>query len=165
MWYPGNPKYAAERGFNTITGGPTQLISQVVPMFTELAAAHRDAPERILPGADLSIGASARIIVDHDEAKARDRGRVAWKHHDANLTKLWRRFGLTPVNDPTCGGDFDAALERCMAFAGTPSMLADFIAARAELGIDPMMLAFEWGDLSAVESRQSLDLFVEHVMP
>jgi alkanesulfonate monooxygenase SsuD/methylene tetrahydromethanopterin reductase-like flavin-dependent oxidoreductase (luciferase family) len=168
LWYPGNIEVAGPRGFNTIFGGPVGFLAGAVERFTELAAAHRDDDGRVNQGADQSIGAMVRIILDKDENLARERGRVAWKHYDANITKLWRRFGVTSSElpgNPSSDGDFDTALAMCNAFAGTPAMLVDFISERAEIGVDPLVCGFEWGDLDSNEVRRSMDLFIEDVMP
>jgi alkanesulfonate monooxygenase SsuD/methylene tetrahydromethanopterin reductase-like flavin-dependent oxidoreductase (luciferase family) len=166
LWYPGNIEIAGTRGFNTIVGGPTGRLAAAAEQFKELVATHHDDVGRVNPGATPSIGAAVRVILAEDETQARERGRIAWKHFDANITKLWRRFGISelPLN-PNADGDFDKALAMCGAFAGTPSMLVDFIGERAELGIDPLVLGLEWGDLDATEVRRTLDLFAEHVMP
>ena len=166
LWYPGNIELAARRGFNTIVGGPTSVLARAADQFTETLQAHASDRGRVNPGADPSIGAAVRIVLDEDAARARDRGRRAWKHFDANLTKLWRRFGISKLpGNPTVDGDWDKALAASVAFAGTPSMLIDFIGERAEIGIDPLLLGFEFGDLDTAEVRRSLDLFVERVMP
>ena len=118
------------------------------------------------PGATQSIGASVRVILAEDEDIARERGRIAWKHFDGNITKLWRRFGYTKLPmSPSADGDYDKALATNLAFAGTPAMMIDFVAERSELGIDPIVLGFEWGDLDTTEVRRSMELFIENVMP
>jgi len=165
LWYPGNIELAGPGGFNTVVGGPTELLTKAVARFRELAETHRGDPGRVNPGAEQSIGASVRVILHADENQALERGRVAWKYHDANLRKLWTRFDMEPRKDPTAGGDFDKAVATCRAFAGTPEMLIDFVSERAKLGIDPLIVGFEWGDLSTAEVRRSLEMFIEHVMP
>lgn len=166
LWYPGNVEHAGRHGFNTITGGPAERLAGTVEQFAELTASHRSDSGRVNGGAAQSIGASVRVILADDEKRARERGRAAWQHFDANITKLWRRFGIAKLpGNPSADGDFDKALASCLAFAGTPAMLVDFIAARAALGIDPMLLGFEWGDLDPIEVRRSIDLFIEDVMP
>jgi hypothetical protein len=44
-------------------------------------------------------------------------------------------------------------------------MLVERLEGYRNLGIDPVVLCFEWGNLSATETRRSLDLVAEHVMP
>ena len=166
LWYPGNVELAGRRGFHTIVGGPTGRLAGAVERFNELAVSHGAEGGRVNPGSTQSIGASVRIFLSEDESQARERGRIAWKHFDANITKLWRRFGIPELpGNPSADGDFDKALASCTAFAGTSAMLIDFISERAELGVDPLVLGFEWGDLDATEVRRSLELFVEDVMP
>jgi alkanesulfonate monooxygenase SsuD/methylene tetrahydromethanopterin reductase-like flavin-dependent oxidoreductase (luciferase family) len=166
LWYPGNVEFAGRRGFHTIIGGPAERLTGAVDKFTELASVHGSDGGRVNPGSTQAVGASVRIILGEDENRTRERGRIAWKHFDANITKLWRRFGISELpGNPTADGDFDRALATCTAFAGTPVMLIEFISERSELGIDPLVLGFEWGDLDASEVRRSMDLFIENVMP
>lgn len=166
LWYPGNLDAAGTRGFNTIVAGPADVVARAVTHVRELAAQHLDTDDWINPGAMPSVGATVRIVLHADEKKAHNRGRVAFQHFHDNITKLWHKHGVTELpNSPSSGGDYDAALARNTTFAGTPAMLIDFISARAEVGIDPMMLAFDWGDLDASDARRSMDLFAEHVMP
>ena len=117
------------------------------------------------PNSASSIGATVRVVLDTDEKQAYKRGTRAWRHLDTNLTKLWRRFGIDDIPaNPTANGDFDQALAMNMAFAGTPAAFTEFVNERAELGIDPLVLGFEFGDLTASEVRVSFDLFAEQVM-
>jgi len=51
------------------------------------------------------------------------------------------------------------------AFAGTPVMLLEHLESYRSIGIDPVVLCFDWGNLCATETRRSLDLVAEHVMP
>ena len=61
--------------------------------------------------------------------------------------------------------DFDRAVEIGTGFAGTPEALAERIGALADVGVDPVMLCLDWGDIEPNESRRSLDLLAERVMP
>ncbi|MEM7114523.1 MAG: LLM class flavin-dependent oxidoreductase [Chloroflexota bacterium] len=166
LWYPGNIETAGARGFNTIIGGPIEKLAAATERFAELKSSRQERKGDLPIGTTQSIGAAVRIILDEDEQHARQRGRTAWKHFDANLTKLWRKFSVTDLpGNPTKGGDFDQALAESAAFAGTPDMFFDFVSERAAVGIDPLVLTFDWGDLSAGEVRHTFDLFVEKVMP
>ena len=166
LWYPGNIEVAGPRGFNTIVGGPIERLTAATARFKELSLNQHENKSGLSNGAIQSIGVSVRIFLDEDERRAQERGRVAWKHFDENITKLWHQFGIKNLTrNPNADGDFDKALSNCLAFAGTPNMFIDFISERAEVGIDPLIFAFNWGDLDANEVRHSFDLFVEYVMP
>ena len=148
-----------------MAGGPPSRLTEAIARFRELGAA-ASGPDHVNPGRTPSLGATVRVVLADNEAEARARGRSAWRHFDANITKLWRRFGIdTLPGSPSANGDFDQALQIGLAFAGTPAMFVEYVAERAELGIDPLLLGFEWGDLDAGEVRRSFDLFAEHVMP
>jgi len=106
------------------------------------------------------------VLVTEDERQALKRARESWQCFDRNLTTLWRQAGITELpGNPTADGDFDKALALGTAFAGTPAMLLERLEGYRSLGIDPVVLCFDWGNLSATETRRSLDLVAEHVMP
>ena len=44
-------------------------------------------------------------------------------------------------------------------------MLLERLEGYRGIGIDPVVLCFDWGNLSATETRRPLDLVAEHVMP
>ncbi|MFT7650494.1 MAG: alkanesulfonate monooxygenase SsuD [Candidatus Poriferisodalaceae bacterium] len=167
LWYPGIIEVAGSRGFNTFTAGAATNVAVAAARFAELNAEYANAPGRVNGAGTPTLGAGTlRVFVAEDAQVALARARIAWKHFDANLTKLWRRAGITelPMN-PTADGDFDLAAKKGVAFAGTPAMLSERLNEYSEVGIDLVMLGFDWGNLEAKEVRRSLDLVVEHVMP
>ena len=113
-----------------------------------------------------SIGLNLRVLVTEDERQALERAHESWTCFDRNLRTMWRQAGITELpGNPTADGDFDKAVTVGAAFAGTPAMLLEPLEGYRSLGIDPAVLCFDWGNLSATETRGSLDLVAEHVMP
>ncbi|MEE2782719.1 MAG: LLM class flavin-dependent oxidoreductase [Pseudomonadota bacterium] len=166
LWYPGNIEIAGTRGFSTITAGVARNVADAASRFAELNAEHTGDAHRVNGDRTPNLGVTIRVFVARDEQHALERARIAWKHFDANITKLWRRAGISeiPLN-PSADGDFDRAIAAGIAFAGSPAMLREQLQAYAALGIDLVVLGFDWGDLDAIEVRNSLDLVAEHVMP
>jgi len=167
LWYPGNISLAGTRGFNTITGGAARNMADAAARFTELNAEHAHLADRVNGARPNCLGATIRVLVADDAKWALDRARAAWKLFDAKLTKLWREAGIMsqlPLS-PTADGDFDKAVRSGIAFAGTPAMLNEQLERYREVGIDPIVLGFDWGDLETAEVRRSLDLVSEHVLP
>lgn len=164
LWYPGNIQVAGQRGFHTITAGPSKSVAKAVAAFAGLNAAHAGDADRMNGGATPKIGATIRVFLDADGKTALDRARIAWKHFDRNITMLWRRAGIVelPMN-PSADGDFDKAVMYGLAFAGTPELLCERLMGYRDA--DPVIVGFEWGDLDAREVRRSMDLFAERVMP
>jgi alkanesulfonate monooxygenase SsuD/methylene tetrahydromethanopterin reductase-like flavin-dependent oxidoreductase (luciferase family) len=125
-----------------------------------------------LSGGRLELGVGRGISPPEHEmwglepVLARKRARGSWKCFDRNLTTLWRQAGITELpGNPTADGDFDKALAMGTAFAGTPAMLLAHLEGYCSIGIDLLVLCFDWSNLSATETRRSLDLVAEHVMP
>ncbi len=166
MWYPGNIEVAGRRGFNSMTVGNPTTAATMMARFTELNEQHAGDPGRVDRGTIPSLGATIRILLDDDGDRALHRARAAWKHFDYNITKLWKAAGIHELpNNPSAGGDFDRAVDIGTGFAGTPEALAERIGALADVGVDPVMLCLDWGDIEPNESRRSLDLLAERVMP
>ena len=166
LWYPGNIEFAGRRGFNTLTAGSVDRVTETVIRFRELNRKHGGDPHRVNGDRPSRIGLNLRVLVTEDERQALKRARGSWKCFDRNLTTLWRQAGITELpGNPTADGDFDKALAMGTAFAGTPAMLLEHLEGYRSIGIDPLVLCFDWGNLSATETRRSFDLVVEHVMP
>ena len=165
LWYPGNVEIAGARGFNTVVGGPPPAIAMARARLTQLHEERAIDSGHAMSGTPL-MGAALRVYVAEDAAEADKRAALAWRTLDDNLTKLWRRFGITDLpNSPTADGDFEQAKAIGLVLAGSPEMLIERLGAMAEVGVDPVLLGFDWGDLQAREVRRSLDLVVERVMP
>lgn len=166
LWYPGNFEFAGRRGFHTLTAGSPERVTATVKRFRELNDTHGGDPDRVNSDRPRSIGLNLRVLVTKDERQAFKRAHESWQCFDRNLMTLWRQAGITELpGNPTANGDFDKALALGTAFAGTPAMLLERLAGYRGIGIDLLVLCFDWGNLSAAETRRSLDLVAEHVMP
>ncbi|PON13490.1 LLM class flavin-dependent oxidoreductase, partial [Candidatus Entotheonella serta] len=93
LWYPGNIEFAGRRGFNTLTAGSAERVSQTVSRFCELNVQHDGAPGRVNGDRPSRIGLSLRMLVTEDEHQALKRARESWKCFDRNLMTLWRQAG------------------------------------------------------------------------
>jgi alkanesulfonate monooxygenase SsuD/methylene tetrahydromethanopterin reductase-like flavin-dependent oxidoreductase (luciferase family) len=166
LWYPGNIEFAGRRGFHTLTAGSADRVTATVNRFRELNGKYGGDPGGVNGDRPSRIGLNLRVLVTEDERQALKRARGSWKYFDRNLTTLWRQAGITELpGNPTADGDFDKALALGTAFAGTPAMLLERLEGYRSIGIDPVVLCFDWGNLSATERRRSLDLVAARVMP
>lgn len=160
LWRPGTLETAARLGVSTIAGGPIPVVAAAVAKYHELyqpgvGAAHTP-----------SIGGIRRLLVAPTDAEAIERGRAAWAALTEHLTRLFRRYGMVPPNDPTVGGDFDKAMAVNAVVVGSPDTVRDHVAQfAAGAGTDYFVGCFSWGDLQRDEYHRSLDLFAEHVVP
>jgi alkanesulfonate monooxygenase SsuD/methylene tetrahydromethanopterin reductase-like flavin-dependent oxidoreductase (luciferase family) len=166
LWYPGNVEFAGRHGFHTLTAGSVERVTPTVTRFRELNDQHGNDPDRVNGDCPRRIGLNLRVLVTTDTRQAHQRATESWKCFDRNLMTLWRQAGITELpGNPTANGDFDKALALGTAFAGTPAMLVERLERYHGLGIDPVVFCFDWGNLSAAETRRSLDLVAEHVIP
>lgn len=166
LWYPGNFEFAGRRGFNTLTAGSTDRVTETVNRFRELNIEHGSDPDRVNGDRPSRIGLNLRVLVTKDEQQAYKRAHESWKCFDRNLMTLWRQAGITELpGNPTANGEFDKAAALGTAFAGTPAMLLERLEGYRGIDIDLVVLCFDWGNLRATETRRSLDLVAEHVMP
>jgi alkanesulfonate monooxygenase SsuD/methylene tetrahydromethanopterin reductase-like flavin-dependent oxidoreductase (luciferase family) len=157
LWYAGKTEPAAIGRMNCIVGGPIPLIAQQVAAYREACRAAG------WEGGTIGGICSMYVAPTDDEARARMRG--AWKAFTEHLTPLFRRWNLTPPNDPTLGGDVDRALELGVLIAGSPATVREYLERfEAESGTDYFVGKFTLGDLTHAELMRSIDLFASHVM-
>lgn len=163
LWYPGNPQYAGEHGLNTVMFGPAEAVRAAVDAFEKARKA--SSLEPINPG-PLTVGASRHLYVAETDAKAEERARKAWARYTANLSKLFRDYGLPIPMDPTVGGDFDKARSVRAVVVGSPETVRQEVQHfQAVSRSDYYIGSFFWGDLDYAEATSSLDLFAKEVMP
>lgn len=165
LWYAGNAAYAGERRMSTVVSGPVAMLAQT-------AKAHRDALAH--PVADCNPGTAVPTfavkrhfyVAATDEA-AQARIEKAYPIYHENLARLWKQYNEPfPSRDPSFGGDMHAAQAAQDLLIGSPDTVAEHIEILArDVGAEYVILAFAWGDLSHREVLESLDLFVNEVMP
>ena len=157
LWHPGNFANAAKDGMSTIVGGPVPLVAEQVAKYRALCETHGH------PAGD--VGGINNIIVAPTDAEALALARRTWPVFTDHLTPLFRKWNLVPPNDPTLGGDVEKALSLGVLVAGSPSTVAERLAAFEEgAGTDLFIGKFTLGDLTHAEVMRSIDLFATHVM-
>lgn len=161
LWRPGTLDVAADLGVRTVAGGPIAMVAEAADRYRQrfnssgIGACHSPM-----------IGGVRRFVVAPTDAEAEALGRRTWAAFTHNLSLLYPRYGLTPPNDPSFGGDFDKARAVEAVVVGSPQRVRDHIAEfEAEANTDYLIGCFAWGDLTAAEYLRSFDLFVEHCMP
>lgn len=169
LWYPGNVEAAGRGGFHTVVAGTVGAVAGAVRRYRELIEAHDATRTGVNAHVERPlIGCATRVYVAATDGEAEDRARRAWAAYTHNITLLWRRAGLdiaATTSDPACGGDFDRAMERGLAVVGSPSRVADHVAAMAEgSGTDCFVASLCWGDLDHAEAMGSLDRFATTAM-
>jgi alkanesulfonate monooxygenase SsuD/methylene tetrahydromethanopterin reductase-like flavin-dependent oxidoreductase (luciferase family) len=158
LWRPGTLSTAARLGVSTMVGGPIANVAAGVRAY------HEQYQPGVGGGHEPTIGGIRRVFVARTDADAEARCRAAWRPYTEHLTRLFRRYEMTPPGDPTLGGDFDLALRVQACVAGSPAKVRDHVLQfREEAGTDYFVGCFAWGDLSGDEARRSFDLFAEQI--
>ncbi|MDH4076018.1 MAG: LLM class flavin-dependent oxidoreductase [Acidimicrobiia bacterium] len=160
LWRPGTLAAAAEQGVSTMAGGPLAMVAKAVADYQAIYQPGTGVGRHHTP----TVGGIRRIYVAPTDAEAEARARAAWANFSHNLTKLFRRYEMTPPNDPTLGGDFDKALAVEAVVVGSPQTMREHVERfAAETGTDYFVGTFAWGDIIGDDLRRSFDLFAEHV--
>jgi len=169
LWYglrgeQGAP-FAASRGMNAVTLGPTERIAAHIARFR---AAWRDhEPARLVSGAALNeplIGAMRTVFIADSDAKAEGIARPAYKKWFDNLAWLWLDNGGYPpiVLSP----DYDTALKSGSLVVGSPDTVRGQLAGQVEsCGFNYLLMLMAFGSLTHTEEMNSLALFRNEVMP
>ena len=164
FWYGVGYVEAAERaaqgGMNVISNQVPKVVREVLQAYrARWQALGRD--EAALP----FLGVSRHIVIAEDGAEALATARRAYRRWRASFVVLWDRHGGFPpgVNLPP---DIDDMIAVDQAFVGTPGRVAEGLAQVAEAtSANYLACRFSFGDLTFDETRRSLDLFLERVMP
>ena len=160
LWRPGKLEAAAKLGVRTVAGGPMTAVAANAARYRELLSTNSIGRHH-----EPMIGGIRRLVVAPSDAEADEVGRRTWAAFTEHLTRLFRRYEMTPPNDPTVGGNYDLAKQLEAVVVGSPETIREHCERfAAEAGTDYFMGVFAWGDLSAYEVDRSFDLFAEHVM-
>jgi alkanesulfonate monooxygenase SsuD/methylene tetrahydromethanopterin reductase-like flavin-dependent oxidoreductase (luciferase family) len=110
------------------------------------------------------LGLGRFIVVAANDAQARALASRAYAVWHASFTHLARRHGLTQAHPRPA--TFDLVAARGQGIAGSPATVAEFLLAQLrETQCNYVVGQFAFGDLSLRECLQSVDLFVNEVMP
>ena len=146
-------EFAAKRGMNVTTLAPAPVAARAVAVYREKLRQEGKA-ERM-------VGLTRMLVVGPTDAEAERVARCAYEAHKDNIQNLWHFFH---VHDMRAGHEFDVYRgEGCIIF-GSPSSVLDQLAGQLEQ-VKPnyLMLNMNFGGLSAMQSRQSLELFATKV--
>ena len=166
IWYPtSNPaslETVARRGWHTIFGfgfvsPPLEVVREHSRTFFRI----RGRSSGGVPGA--RFGILRHVHVADTDAQARDAARAALEVHGDSFAHLWRQAG-----DPRHRNvpDLDDLIERHLVFVGSAASVAGQVShAVTTAEVNYVAGAFAWGSLTEEQSRRSLELFAEEVMP
>ena len=159
FWYgigtPGNVEKFVAANFNVITIAKPDLAAEIVRKYLDSAAR---------AGKDLLAGVCRFVVVAETTAEALKIARRAYPFWHRSFDYLFSIHGLRPVQ--AWPADFDAMARDGLAFAGSPDDLAEALRSHLDhTGANYFVGQFVFGDMSVAESRRSIDLFHQHVVP
>ena len=104
------------------------------------------------------------VLINTDEA-ALNVARRGYRGWYASFMKLWLEHGTRPVG-VVYPAEFDGEGANGRMIAGSPRSVLDQLQAQVdESGVNYIACRFAFGDLTFAETRRSVDLFAEQVMP
>lgn len=172
LWYPssnpGGSAYAGENGFHYCTLGGVEMAKANIAAFNE-AYAKRGATigaQRPFPGG-AAVGISRQVTVAATDAEALKIAGPAYKVWHDSLTKLWRENN---VEGPQFARNTVDSVEKAIAggthIAGSPETVCEQLAEQIDaLGVNYVISAFNFGDMTHEDALRSTTLFGEEVMP
>ena len=153
----GGARRAGTAGFNALTNSPLSLAA-------ELFETYRDS--HVQNGGPTPLLAICRhTYVAPTDAEAEAVMREAYKAWWDHFIALWKRHGANVVV-AQYEEDFDASRAKDLFIVGSPATVAEQIERSLEVsGTNYFVARFAYGSLTYEQSRSSLDLFVDEVMP
>ena len=159
LWRPGKIESAAALGVNTVVGGPIPMVNQAIERYHELYQ------PTLATDREPMVGAIRKFIVAPTDDEADALGRRTWPRFTHDLTVLFRRYGMTPPNDPTIGGDYERAKEVNAVVVGSPETVRAHVEELTAAGLVRYVIgSFAFGDLDHDEAMRSIELFGQHVV-
>jgi alkanesulfonate monooxygenase SsuD/methylene tetrahydromethanopterin reductase-like flavin-dependent oxidoreductase (luciferase family) len=169
FWYgvssPESLHLAARYGMHMVGGGPISVLKGLTAAYAEEVGRTRGSEADLNPHATAPrMGAIRHIYVTADDREIGSVAAPAYSAYYNNITKLWRDFRTLP--DYGFTPDLEIARKADVAIAGSVSQVRDEVARFFDQsGCNYIVLSFAWGALTQEQSRRSLDLFIEKVMP
>ncbi len=155
--------YAAKNGFNFLTLGPPELVSQLACLYRQTWAEFSQAQQTFHDLDCPKIGAMRQIFIGETDQQALGTAEAAYQDWYQSITELWRKNGDTSFDDFF---SWEACLASETILIGSPETVRDKIEKLVEQsGINYFVGSFAWGSLTFEESKESFERFVSQVMP
>jgi len=159
FWYgigtPASVDRCVAGGFNVISIAKPDVAAETARKFFEASAA---------AGKELMFGVCRFVVVADTTAEALAIARRAYPYWHKSFDYLFALHGIRPVQ--AWPGDFDAMAALGLAFAGSPDDLAEALRSHLDhIGANYFVSQFVFGDMTADESRHSIELFCDKVKP
>jgi alkanesulfonate monooxygenase SsuD/methylene tetrahydromethanopterin reductase-like flavin-dependent oxidoreductase (luciferase family) len=155
--------WVAARGMHLVGLGSAAAFRPFAARYREVWAARPAGAARLNPHvAEPRIGINRRIVVAETDAEAERIIRAVHPRWAASFIKLWAEHGNTTYAQRV---NLDHILQAETMLWGSPERVRAQIGRLLDVGVDYVSCAFAWGDLTLDQSRSSMRLFAEQVMP
>ena len=159
LWYGAGTPQSVERpaatGMSIVTNAPAATARTLIEHYWK----HYKGTNRPKTGFTRHL-----VIADTDEA-ALAIARRGYRRWQASFMKLWVDHGTRPVG-VMYPAEFDGDGMNGRAIAGSPqTVLRELQRQVDESGANYVLCRMAFGDLTYDESRRSIELFAEHIMP
>ena len=160
LWYgvgtPENTERPARGGMNVVTNMPAGTARALIERYWSVYPGGAKEPK---------TGFARHIVVADTDEAALAIARRGYRRWYASFMKLWLDHGTRPVGVvyPT---EFDGEGNNGRMIAGSARTVLNELQAQVdESGVNYAACRFAFGDLTFDETRRSVELFAEHVMP
>ena len=152
--------WAATRNINLVCNAPAPSVRPIFERYrAEWSALDRDASALPL------LGVNRHCVIAETDAEAERIAERAYRVWHASFFHLWNLRGALPSN-AAYPGSFAGLQKMGYGIAGSATTVRDFFVREVgEVGANYALGRFAFGDLSLAESRRSVELFRDHVMP
>jgi alkanesulfonate monooxygenase SsuD/methylene tetrahydromethanopterin reductase-like flavin-dependent oxidoreductase (luciferase family) len=159
---PGSATTAGRHRMNVLSLGATEHAAHALEAWQ--AAMAKPAADAVNAHvADPRYGAGRQIVLADSDREAVSLARAAYEVYQANIQNLWNDWH---VRDLRVGQDFDTMMQSGAMLAGSPQAVHDALAGQLErMPANYMLLNMKWGNLTAAQSRRTLELFTTKVRP
>jgi len=161
LWYGATAPQSIERpaatGMSIVTNAPASvagtLVAHYIKHYKGSAANHP------------KMGFARHLVIADTDAQALAIAKRGYRRWLASFMKLWVDHGITPVG-VMYPPEWDGEGMNGRAIAGSPqTVLRELQSQVDESGANYILCRMAFGDLTFEESRRSVELFAEHVMP
>jgi alkanesulfonate monooxygenase SsuD/methylene tetrahydromethanopterin reductase-like flavin-dependent oxidoreductase (luciferase family) len=160
LWYglghDRGAEWAATNGVHVLSNHPAEGARDLFARYREVW--HRKQGTAPMP----KLGMTRHVVVAETDAEAEAIARPNYGIWYANLTKLWRDFGSTPIR---FARDFEEARQRGLAVAGTAARVREELERQIAVSTCTYLVIRPiFGDVTEAQATASTDRFASEVL-
>lgn len=160
LWYGAGTPQSVERpaatGMSIVTNAPAAVARTLIEHYWKHYKGGANRPK---------TGFTRHLVIADTDEAALAIAKRGYRRWQASFMKLWLDHGTKPVG-VMYPAEFDGEGMNGRAIAGSPqTVLRELQRQVDESGANYVLCRMAFGDLTFEESRRSIELFAEHVMP